>query len=300
MMERLITDVSLGRDSFYTIMTAFQNENVNIEAVTVNDPAMARTCHGMLHLLEHLYTDIPVCKGSTGYLDEEGAEDKSTSFWPDDVISPISAWEMICLKVSLYPGEVTVISHSPLTDIAVFLREHSDAARKLKKLVILENRTPDARAEGLDFAPPADAKALREVLASPLDIYLIPRNLLKVTDKNRPLIERIKEGRDTMIGRFLHHSTMADNDEAIVSSLAACLTAFDSGALKSKRWNVACTEEGERKGCFLLGKGDDIPNVNVVTAIDFKRALKEGFGVADTDKTRAYNKLHEGEGHHHD
>lgn len=299
MENRLILDVSLGRDSFYSIMTVFQNENANIEAITVQDPSMARTCHGMLHLLEHLYTEIPVCRGSIDYLGEKGNIDKSVSSWPNDIISPISASEMIYLKANLFPKELTVISHSPLTNIALLLRDHKDTEKKIKKLVILDNRTVDAKEDGFDFQPFTDIAAAEELINSELDIYLIPRDILKITDKNKFVIDFIKESKDTMIGRFLRHSKMGDNDEAILCALAACLTALEPTSFTSEKWDVKAVFAGDKKGSYLLEKSDPASNVNVVTSIDYKKALREGFGVVDTPKTRAYNKIHEGEDHHH-
>ena len=283
-MKHLVMDCALGRDSYFSIMTAFQNERVVIEAILVTDPKIDRTVHGMLHLLGHLAADIPVCRGCRlplGVDPETAPEEPMKGQWPEERPSPIPAEEMLHRLAEKYPGELTILCCSPLTTVASFLQKYPQDAAALEQVVVVANREENREQMGFFFEPPVDPMAKDILLKSGVRTLVIPMEAMQETEEAKKLIKAVSLGTDTMIGRFLRHSTVSRKaDQAILSAAAGILAAAYPEA-------VTCQPlPGDNEQAWQAA------------GLDFGVCLGKNFGFLDIPAFLAYYQQHEGEHHH--
>ena len=183
----IILDCDPGHDDAIAIMLALGSPEVDLIAVTAvsGNAPLHHTRANAIRVLDHLgRSDIPVAAGAARPLVQD-------PFTPGDVHGPTGidgpdlapagrepvAAHAIDLIAELALGErrpVTLVATGPLTNVALFVARHPDAAAALGRIVFmggaigLGNVTPAA-----EFNIWADPDAARRVCTSGLDVTMV-------------------------------------------------------------------------------------------------------------------------------
>ena len=182
----IILDVDPGHDDAEAIMLACCAPELDLLAVTTvaGNVPLEKTTRNALRILSLIgHTGVPVAAGAASPLYRplhtaedihgesglEGSEIPDPSFERDER----GATELIADTVREAPEPVTLIPTGPLTNVATFLREHSELKERIARLSLmggsigLGNTTPAA-----EFNVYVDPEAAREVFESGLPITM--------------------------------------------------------------------------------------------------------------------------------
>ena len=182
----VILDVDPGHDDAVAIMLACGAPELDLLAVTTvaGNVSLEKTTRNALRILSLLErSDVPVAAGAAAPLVRplrtaedihgesglEGAEFPEASFECD----ARGATELIATAIEGSPEPVTLIPVGPLTNVALFLREHPELKDRMARISLmggsigLGNTTPAA-----EFNVYVDPEAAREVFESGLPITM--------------------------------------------------------------------------------------------------------------------------------
>lgn len=303
-MKNIILDAALGRDSYFAAMAAIRSEKLHLAAITVGDVKMDRAVHGMLHLLMHMYLDIPVCKGincGLTQLTEEGhstVPDPFAGQWPEDVYCTTPAVEKMAELVGNHPGKTTILTHSTLTNVAQFLLRYPQLKEKIEEITILENRAAGSAEGGFPFDPPIDPEAANVIFSSGVRVYFIPYDAMTITDENRESIEKVCTDPENIICRFLHHANIQDAGIYVTCGIGDVIAVTDKGAVTAVPATVRAETQGEKRGTFTVTE-EECGTVLLVKQIDYSVANRPGFGLVDTMVLRQWEAANAGRNAHH-
>lgn len=181
-----ILDVDPGHDDAVALMMACGHPDLNLLAVTTvaGNVSLEKTTRNALRILSLIgHTRVPVAAGAAKPLQRalrtaedihgesglDGPEIPEATFEPDER----GAVALIADTLRASPEPVTLIPVGPLTNIALFLREHPELKEKVSHVSLmggsigLGNTTPAA-----EFNIYVDPEAAREVFASGLSITM--------------------------------------------------------------------------------------------------------------------------------
>ncbi len=200
---RVIIDTDPGVDDALALLLAMRSPELKIEAITpvAGNVPLELTLPNALRLVEIAgRTDIPVAAGARAPMMRRlvtatyahGENGLGGAVFPDPTIKPVAtpAAELIRDVVRKYPGEVTLITLGPLTNIATALNSDSDLAGKVRGLTMMGgslsggNITPAA-----EFNIYVDPEAARIVFQSGIPITMVG---LDVTRKTSLTDEHVK------------------------------------------------------------------------------------------------------------
>ncbi|GJN04260.1 hypothetical protein PR202_ga21792 [Eleusine coracana subsp. coracana] len=191
--DLLIIDTDPGIDDSMTILMAFEEPSVDIIGLTTifgNVSTEGATSNALLLCEKAGRPEIPVAEGSAEPLKGgkpsvfdfvHGSDGIGNLFLPAPTAKKIkeSAAEFLVIKVSQFPGEITVLALGPLTNLALAIRRDSSFASKVKKIVVLGgafftsgNVNPAAEANIL-----GDPEAADIVFTSGADIVVVGLNI---------------------------------------------------------------------------------------------------------------------------
>jgi purine nucleosidase len=148
-MKRFVIDSDPGVDDAHAIMMAFAHPDVRVEAITTvaGNVSLAKTTANALKILDVLEQDVPVYEGCDGAL--VSRESDAASVHGDDGLGdcgiPASsrtpatghAVNALIQVANQYPGEVTLVTLGPLTNVALATRFDPDLPQKYAKLVVM-------------------------------------------------------------------------------------------------------------------------------------------------------------------
>lgn len=177
-------DVDPGHDDAVALMLACGSPELELLAVTTvaGNVPLPKTTNNALRVLSLIgREDIPVAAGASAPLKRQlttaenvhgesgldGPEIPDATFGPDDR----DAVELIADTLRESPEPVTLIPTGPLTNVAVFLREHPELKERVSRIslmggsIMLGNTTPAA-----EFNIYVDPEAAREVFGSDVPI----------------------------------------------------------------------------------------------------------------------------------
>src|SRR5437588_1660429 len=192
---RVIIDTDPGVDDALALLLAMRSPELNIEAITpvAGNVPLELTLPNALRMVEIAgRTDIPVAVGAKTPLLRRlvtaayahGENGLGGAVFPEPKIKPIaeSAAKFISQIVRKYPGEVTLITIGPLTNIATALNMDSELARMVKSLVMMGgslsggNITPAA-----EFNVYVDPEAARIVFQSGIPVTMVGLDVTRRT-----------------------------------------------------------------------------------------------------------------------
>ena len=210
-MQRIILDVDTGLDDAVALFLAAGLEEIQIEAViaTAGNVGLTRTLENTLNIMETTGLLCPVYEGSAGPLVRsavEAGDFHGESGLDGPVFQPRSRQfvqsqsgvdAMIDLVLS-NPGEITIVSVGPLTDLARALQREPTLSTLAKGFVIMGgsfsggNVTAEA-----EFNTYADPEAAKIVFSSGANIALFSLDCTRTVTLSPARLEsfRAKGGR---------------------------------------------------------------------------------------------------------
>src|SRR5438552_2626902 len=192
---RVIIDTDPGVDDALALLLALRSPELKIEAITpvAGNVPLELSLPNALRMVEIAgRTDIPVAVGAEIPLLRRlvtaayahGENGLGGAVFPEPKIKPIAepAAKFISQIVRKYPGEITLITIGPLTNIATALNMDSELARLVKSLVMMGgslsggNITPAA-----EFNVYVDPEAARIVFQSGVPITMVGLDVTRKT-----------------------------------------------------------------------------------------------------------------------
>jgi pyrimidine-specific ribonucleoside hydrolase len=232
---RVIIDTDPGVDDAFALLLAMRSPELKIEAITpvAGNVPLELTLPNALRMVEIAgRTDIPVAAGARTPLVRRlvtaayahGENGLGGAVFPEPKTKPVSepAAELIRQIIRKYPGEVTLITLGPLTNIAAALSSDSELAAKVKRLVMMGGSL-----SGGNITPAAE-----------FNIYVDPEAARMVFQSGIPI---------TMVGLDVTRKTALTDDH--VRTLSAGTSAVSQAAAKIARNAI----DHNRSQGFLIG-----------------------------------------------
>ncbi len=192
---RVIIDTDPGVDDALALLLAMRSPELKIEAITpvAGNVPLDLTLPNALRMVEIAgRTDIPVAAGARAPLMRRlvtatyahGENGLGGAVFPEPTTKPVAtpAAEIIRQIVRKYPGEVTLITIGPLTNIATALNSYPELASMVRGLVMMGgslsggNITPAA-----EFNVYVDPEAARIVFQSGIPITMVGLDVTRRT-----------------------------------------------------------------------------------------------------------------------
>lgn len=149
-MQRIIIDTDPGVDDAHAIMLALSYPDVSVEAImtVAGNVGIENTTANALKILDVMGKDVPVYRGCAAPLVLKATEDAAHVHGTDglgDIGFPASSRQVekelapaaLVRMANEEPGEFTLVTIGPLTNIAVALTLDPDLPKKIKKLVVM-------------------------------------------------------------------------------------------------------------------------------------------------------------------
>jgi len=192
---RVIIDTDPGVDDALALLLAMRSPELKIEAITpvAGNVPLELTLPNALRMVEIAgRTDIPVAAGARAPLMRRlvtatyahGENGLGGAVFPEPTTKPVAtpAADMIRQIVRKYPGEVTLITIGPLTNIATALNSDPELASMVRALVMMGgslsggNITPAA-----EFNVYVDPEAARIVFQSGIPVTMVGLDVTRRT-----------------------------------------------------------------------------------------------------------------------
>ena len=192
---RVIIDTDPGVDDALALLLAMRSPELKIEAITpvAGNVPLELTLPNALRMVEIAgRTDIPVAAGAKAPLMRRlvtaayahGENGLGGAVFPEPTTKPVAtpAPELIRQIVRKYPGEVTLITIGPLTNIATALNSDAELVGMVRRLVMMGgslsggNVTPAA-----EFNMYVDPEAARIVFQSGIPITMVGLDVTRKT-----------------------------------------------------------------------------------------------------------------------
>jgi inosine-uridine nucleoside N-ribohydrolase len=290
---KIIFDCDPGHDDAIALLLALASPEVELLGITTvhGNQTLEKTTTNALKLLEFVgRTEIPVAAGAPRPLYREpsiaenvhGASgmDGPTLPAPSTAPDPRHAVDFIAETLLASDEPVTLVPTGPLTNIALFLALHPEAAQKVDRIVLMGgaygegNVTPAA-----EFNIWVDPEAAARVFESGLDVTMIgldvshqaifgpePTAEIKAAGRVGAMVAELLD----FYGRF--HKESYGWDGSPIHDAVAMAHAFKPGLVETVRVGVKvdCGEElgRGRTNCDLRGRVGWEPNAHVGVAID--------------------------------
>ena len=293
---KIIFDCDPGHDDAIALLLALASPEVELVGVTTvhGNQTLEKTTINALKLLEFVdRTDIPVAAGAARPLYREpsiaenvhGASgmDGPTLPVPSTEPDPRHAVDFIAETLLASDEPVTLVPTGPLTNIALFLALHPEAAQKVDRIVLMGgaygegNVTPAA-----EFNIWVDPEAAARVFQSGLDVTMIgldvshqaifgpePTAELKAAGRVGAMVAELLE----FYGRF--HKQSYGWDGSPIHDAVAVAHVIDPELLEVERLNVRIDTESElcrgRTVVDLWRRTGLEPTAHVAVGIDAER-----------------------------
>jgi inosine-uridine nucleoside N-ribohydrolase len=209
---RVIIDTDPGVDDALALLLAMRSPELKIEGITpvAGNVPLSLTLPNALRMVEIAgRTDIPVAAGSKGPLVRRlvtatyahGENGLGGAIFPEPKTKPVSepAYEFIRRIVRKYPGEVTLITVGPLTNIALALDADAELAPMVRGLVMMGgslsggNITPAA-----EFNIYVDPEAARVVFQSGIPITMVGLDVTRKTSLTESHLHQLEAGQNAV------------------------------------------------------------------------------------------------------
>ncbi len=207
--SRVIIDTDPGVDDAFALLLAMHSPELQIEAITpvAGNVPLEVTLPNALRMVEIAErTDIPVAAGAKNPMVRRlvtaayahGENGLGGAVFPEPTTRPVkqNAAQLICEIVHKYPGEVTLITIGPLTNIGAALAADSDLAGKVRGLVMMGgslsggNITPAA-----EFNIYVDPEAARMVFQSGIPITMVGLDVTRKTALTDAHVEKLSSSK---------------------------------------------------------------------------------------------------------
>ena len=212
MGKKLIIDTDGGIDDAIALLASFSEPELEILGITTvysNTSVENATRNALDLMLMKKRDDIPVAKGADRPL--SGVEKKSSSDVHGEnglgnIVIPhssrkeldIGASNFIVNKVNEYPGEVTILTLGPMTNIAKALEIDPTIAKKTKRLVVMGGAvfTHGNVTACSEANIHADSTAAKIVFSSGFDLYLIGLDVTTKAEFSKAKLDALSSFQD--------------------------------------------------------------------------------------------------------
>ena len=282
---KMVLDMDTGVDDAIAIALAGGSPEVELLAITsVAGNAPVELCtRNCLLLNELLETDAVVAAGSCRPLAKElltaqevhgadGLGGRAGSL-PEPATSALDepAHELLARLPADHPGEVTLVTTGPLTNIALALRADADALASYARIIIMGGAfdVPGNTGPVAEFNFYVDPEAAALVLGSGLDITLVPldattgavltRTALAAHERARGLpADRPPRDVAAILLRALdHYMEFQFNESGLdggyMHDPLAVAAALDAGILETRNMRVDVVTSGPDRGRTVRG-----------------------------------------------
>src|SRR5450631_761399 len=207
---RVIIDTDPGVDDALALLLAMRSPELKIEAITpvAGNVPLDLTLPNALRMVEIAgRTDIPVAAGARTPLVRRlvtatyahGENGLGGAVFPEPTTKPVAtpAAELIREIVRKYPGEVTLITIGPLTNVATALNSASELASLVRGLVMMGgslsggNITPAA-----EFNVYVDPEAARIVFQSGIPVTMVGLDVTRRTSLTDEHVRQLEAGQN--------------------------------------------------------------------------------------------------------
>src|SRR5712691_10227011 len=209
---RVIIDTDPGVDDALALLLAMRSPELKIEAITpvAGNVPLELTLPNALRMVEIAgRTDIPVAAGAKGPLVRRlvtaayvhGENGLGGAVFPEPKIKPVAepAAEFIRQIVRKYPGEVTLITVGPLTNVATALNSDPELAGMVRGLTMMGgslsggNITPAA-----EFNIYVDPEAARILFQSGIPITMVGLDVTRKTALTEAHLRQLEAGQNAV------------------------------------------------------------------------------------------------------
>ncbi len=217
--RKLLIDTDPGTDDLIALLMALRAPELEVLGVTTvgGNASLDDTTRNALRILECAgRTDVLVAAGAAHPLwasfvyayDFHGPGGLTVKLPdPNSHAAPGSAHTFIYQALKASPGEVTLLALGPLTNVALLFREHPDAKRLLKELVVMGGAVgvPGNITAHAEFNVYNDPLAAQAVFASGAPTTLVDLRVCRQVALTRADIPRLEAGGDAakLVARVL-------------------------------------------------------------------------------------------------
>jgi inosine-uridine nucleoside N-ribohydrolase len=295
----VLLDCDPGHDDAIALLLALASPELELLGVTTvsGNQTLEKTTANAIRVLEFVGRgDVPVAMGADRPLVRErttaahvhGETGLDGPALPPPVKSPVDrhAVEFLAERIAAAPTAVTLIATGPLTNVALLLASHPEAAARLERVVLMGgsiaegNVTPAA-----EFNVWADPEAAARVFSSGLDVTMVG---LDVTHK--ALMTAEHAGRLRSSGRTgamvaelydffsIYHREAYGMDAAPIHDAVAVAQVARPGIVETVERHVAVDCESAlcrgRTVVDLWSRTGNSPNAHVAVGIDGEAFLE--------------------------
>lgn len=184
--EKIIIDTDIGGDidDAFAVALALQTPEVEILGIsTASGDTLARAKILDRMLGESGHEDIPVAVGTPTKLPSEqiGPQWRYGDSRHYARASHPAAVEFILSEINRFPGQITLVTIGPLSNIGLMIDKDITTFRKLKRVVMMGGWLRDVNVAGAGLISPEpetnvvlDISSAQKLLGSGVDIYLMP------------------------------------------------------------------------------------------------------------------------------
>jgi inosine-uridine nucleoside N-ribohydrolase len=289
----LLIDCDPGHDDAMALLLALASPEVELLGVSAvaGNQTLERTTANALRVLEFVDRgDIPVAAGAPRPLvrelhvaaDVHGETGLDGPDLPPPSGAPVPehAVEFLARRLRQAPAPVTLVPIGPLTNVALLVAEHPEAAERIERIVLmggaigLGNVTPAA-----EFNVWVDPEAAARVLHSGLDVTIVGLDVTHKALLGADRVERLRaSGRTGTMVAELHafysafHLRVYGDPATPVHDAMAVAHVIRPGLVTTEHRNVEvdCASElcRGRTVVDLLRKTGRPPNAHVATDVD--------------------------------
>jgi purine nucleosidase len=182
-LQRIVIDTDIGVDDAVALVLALRTRSITVAAITTvaGNTDVDQCVRNARYVTELCGADVPIYRGSEAPLDPaqrqrppvhggDGLGDRGLRPAASSSDSGLASDRLLELAMA-YPGELTLVTLGPLTNLALALRRGPEIARLYRRLVVMGGATTPGTAE---FNFWSDPVAASEVFAFGLSTMLVP------------------------------------------------------------------------------------------------------------------------------
>lgn len=278
--EKVIFDTDIGDDidDAFALALALSTPKLRVIGVTTawgDTDLRARLVARFLSETGH--SDIPVAAGPKTHANSTFTQAQWAEAWPEPAKGWPDAVDFIREAARRDPGQITLISVSPFSNVAALIDKDPAAFRQLKKVVIMggsirrgygdlgyrPNKGPEPEYNILMDIPGA-----KKLFASGVPLYVMPLDStqLKLDEVLRPILfSRGLRMTDALALLYAQWTASTQNPTPTLFDAMAVASAIDPGLCPTQPMNIVVDDKGYTR------VGDGKPNANVCLESDSYR-----------------------------
>lgn len=294
-MRWFLIDTDAGIDDSIAIMMAHAAEDVEIVAITTvfGTATLENTTRNVLDVSEHIGLNTRIARGSARPLvlpqsapgDFHGPTGIGLAHFPRAAREPeaTAAWDVMYQEAAKRPGELTVVTLGPLTNLALAFLKYPELPGMLKEVVIMGGSACTGNVSAFSEANVYnDPHACEVVLRSGARLVMVGLNAteqarLTTRETNRIFSTRtiVHPMLDKMLETYKFSQNRSGETGMLINDGVAMAVALDPGCAQTRRMHVVCeTAQSPMMGRTVADFrpfADGEPNVDVVMTVDRER-----------------------------